>query len=72
MGLLRQRGLRRRIALRWRDADGVGSAGADAAAWGWAGAFVEADFDSGEVVVAATDSEAGGWYGRVGGLEEVD
>ena len=34
--------------------------------------FVEADLDGGEVVVAAADGEAGGGYGRVRGLEEVD
>lgn len=34
--------------------------------------FVEADLDGGEVVVAAADGEAGGRYGRVRGLEEVD
>ena len=44
-------------ALRWRDADGVGAAGADGAAWGWLELFVEADFDGGEVVVAAAEGE---------------
>ena len=44
-------------ALRRRNANGVGAAGADGAAWGWLELFVEADFDGGEVVVAAAEGE---------------
>jgi len=40
-------------ALRRRDADGVGAAGADGAAGGGLEVFVETDFDGGEIVVAA-------------------
>lgn len=57
----------------WRsDADGVGSAGADGAAWGGLGVLVEADLDGGKVVVAAADREAGGGDRGVRSLEEVD
>lgn len=45
--------------LRGWDADGGGFAGAEGAAWGWMESFVEADFDGGEVVAAASQSEAG-------------
>ena len=54
------------------DADGLGSAGFDGAAGDGLGGFVEADFDGGEVVVAAAEGEAGGGEVRVGGLEEAD
>ena len=43
--------------MRWRDFDGVGSAGADGAAGSGAERFVEADFYGGEVVVAAGEGE---------------
>ena len=39
------------------DADGVGAAGADGSAGGGLAAFVQADFDGGEIVVAATESK---------------
>lgn len=54
------------------DADGVGSAGADGAAGGGLAGFVEADFDGGEVVVAATEGERGGWDFWVGLGDEVE
>ena len=54
------------------DADGVGPAGTDGAAGDGLGLFVHADFDGGEVVVAAADEDAIGWKGWVCGLEEVD
>ena len=44
-------------SLWWRDADRVGFAGADGATGGGVEGFVEADFDCGEVVVAAGDGE---------------
>ena len=53
------------------DADGVGAAGADGAAGDGVEGFVEADFDGGEVVVAAAEGEAvAGRLGLVG--EEVE
>ena len=58
--------------LRGWDADGLGSAGFDGAAGDGLGGFVQADFDGGEVVVAATEGEAGRREGGVGGLEEAD
>ena len=54
------------------DADGVGAAGADRAATDWLEGFAEADFDCCEVVVAATQSEAGGGNGGVGFGEETE
>ncbi|MCU1291516.1 MAG: hypothetical protein JWP08_366 [Bryobacterales bacterium] len=53
------------------DADGVGAAGADGTAWGGLGALVEADFDRGEIVVAAGEGEARSGYGGIGGGEEI-
>ena len=50
----------------------MGSTGFDGAAGDGLGGFVQADFDGGEVVVAATEGEAGGGVGGVGGLEEAD
>jgi len=42
-----------KLSLRWRDANGVGAAGADGAARGGLAALVKAYLDGGEVVVAA-------------------
>ena len=64
-------GLGRSVLWGW-DADGLGSAGFDGAAGDGLGGFVQADFDGGEVVVAAAEGEAGGGVGGVGGLEEAD
>jgi len=54
-----------------RDAHGVGAAGADGAAVDGLERFVEADFDGGEVVVAATDGKAGRGDRGVGLGEEA-
>jgi hypothetical protein len=58
--------------LGWGDADGVGSAGADGAAVGGLELLGEADFDGGEVVVAATEGERGAGDRGVGCGEEVE
>ena len=58
--------------LGWGYADGVGSAGAYGAAGGGLELFGEADFDGGEVVVAAAEREAGAGDGGVGLGEEVE
>ena len=58
--------------MRWDDADGVGPAGADGAAGDGLESFAHADFDRGEVVVAATEGEAVAGEGRVGPGEEAD
>ncbi len=67
----RQQQQQRRLLRGW-DADCIGSAGTYGAAGGGAEGFVEADFYGGEVVIAATQSHAGGRDGGVGGGEEVD
>src|SRR5438552_13749676 len=57
----------------WRwDAYHVGAAGVDRAARCGLGALVEADFDGGEVVVAAGESEARSGDGGIGGGKEVN
>ena len=58
--------------MRWDDADGVGSAGADGAAGDGLEGLAHADFDRGEVVVAAAEGEAVAGEGRVGPGEEAD
>src|SRR5271170_730483 len=60
------------VLLGWRDADGVGSAGADGPAVGGLELLGEADFDGGEVIVAATEGEGGAGDGGVGFGEEVE
>jgi hypothetical protein len=54
------------------DADGVGATGADGAAGRGLEGLAHADFDGGEVVVAATQGEALAWEGRVGCGEEIE
>jgi hypothetical protein len=58
--------------LRGDDADGVGAAGTDGAAGDGLERFAHADFDRGEVVVAAAEGEAVAGEGRVGPGEEAD
>ena len=58
--------------LWWGDADGVGAAGAEVGAACGLEGFAEADFDGGEVVVAAAKGEAVGREGGVALCEEVE
>jgi hypothetical protein len=58
--------------LRRGDADGVGAAGADRAARGRLAGFIQADFDGGEIVVAAAEGERGGRDFGVGSGDEVE
>lgn len=51
------------------DADAIGAAGVDGAAWYGLGALVHADFDGGEAIVATTEGETGGGEGGVGSVE---
>jgi|SRR5579871_4746874 len=60
-----------RLLWGW-DADGVGSAGADGAAGGGVEAFVEADFDGCEVVVATAQGEVFAGEIRIAGGEESE
>ena len=56
--------------LRGWDADGVSSAGANGAAGDGVEGFVEANFDSGEVVVATAQGEVFAGEVRIAGGEE--
>jgi hypothetical protein len=58
--------------LRRGDADGVGAAGADGAARGRLAGFIQADFDGGEIVVAAAEGHRGGRDFGVGLGDEVE
>jgi hypothetical protein len=58
--------------LRWGDADGVGAAGTEVGAAGGLQGFGHADFDGGEVVVAAAEGEAVGREGGVALCEEFE
>ena len=60
------------MLTRWRDADGVGAAGADGAAGDGVQSLIEADFDGGEVVVSATHGETLARNGWIGSVEERD
>jgi hypothetical protein len=59
--------------LAWgRDADGVGTAGADGTACDGVQGFVEADLDRGEEIMAAADGEAVARDCRIGARKERD
>ena len=58
--------------LRWRNADGVGAAGANGAASLRLKGLVHADFDCGEIVVAAAQRQAGARNGGIGLGKEIE
>lgn len=60
-----------RRAVGWRDADGIGAAGANLPAGDRAKVFAEADFNGSQIVIAAAEGETGALEGGISGGEEV-